>query len=84
MTCLPNQDVDNDCQILRESREATKVGNMMVMGGFSCSHVDYVMLQLEICPGTNFIDAKTPCFLGLACMGTLWVATLDKVLASKN
>lgn len=56
----------------------------MVMGGFSCSHVDYIMLQLEICPGTNFIDAKTPCFLGLACKGTLQVTTLDKVLASKN
>jgi len=70
--------------MLRESREATKVGNTMIMAGFSCPHVDYVILQHEICPGTNFLDAKKSYFLGVACNGTLWVATLDKVLPSKN
>ena len=40
--------------------------------------------QREICPGTNFLDAKKTYFLGVACKGALWVATLDKVLASKN
>ena len=54
------------------------------MAGFSCPHVDYVILQHEICPGTNFLDAKKSYFLGVACNGTLWVATLDKVLPSKN
>lgn len=48
----------------------------MINGGFSCPHVDYVMLHHEICPGTNFLDAKKTCFLVVACKGVLWVATL--------
>lgn len=49
------------------------------MGGLTCPHVDYIMVQYEICPG-----AKKTYFLGVACTDSLGVTTLDKVLASKN